>query len=130
MIGGRALLLLAFHFWKHILKKVSFLYDAGGERRFVSNYEPDHLLPFSGSVRAALPSWQGCTGCGLCDAAYGGGASVLAVVGAGVRDTSQLVAAARDAAALTDAEGLERAEAACPVGVPVRAVVAWVREAR
>ena len=77
-----AIALLAWHFWKHILLKVTFLYRRGGQNRFVENYREDRVFPVPASVRDRLPEWQACTGCGLCDAyAPHGEVSLMTLVG-------------------------------------------------
>lgn len=126
-MGLRSLVLLALHFWKHVLKKVTLTYRRGGSERFVANYRPDRLLPIEPQTRAALRSWQSCTACGICDAVYAKpGPSVMAIVAAGSRDFSVMPEVAADAARLDDRELLAAAGRACPMGVPIEQVVAYV----
>lgn len=128
-MGPKALLLLAIHFWKHVLKKVTFTYRAGGSERFISNYLPDRLLPLSPETRRALPSWQRCTACGLCDSVYDrAGVSLMGLVVSASRDFSEMQAAAPDAAYFDDTELLAAAEAACPEQVPIADVVAYLAD--
>lgn len=129
-MGLRSLLLLGLHFFKHVLSKLTFRYDRGGSKRFVRNYVPDRLLPLEAETRGALPRWQACIGCGLCDAAYGDASvSVMSIVVSAARDFSTLADASADAARLVDAARLAEAEVACPMGVPITDVVSYVAAA-
>lgn len=130
MLGWRAFWLLGFHFWRHILKKITFLYDRGGERRFVENYRPDRIFPVPEQARESLPEWQRCTACGLCDAvAARPEQSLMGLVVSGLRDFSAHTELAEDARHFTDVAALERAEQVCPSQVPIREVVHFLATA-
>ncbi len=129
MLGWKAFWLLAFHFWKHVFKKVTFMYDRGGEKRFVENYEPDRILPLPEDARAKLPQWQGCTACGICDAVYPADTSLMGLVVSGIRDFSAQPALSAEAAKFNDEDKLIAAERACPNAVPIREVVAHISRA-
>ena len=129
-MGFRSFVLLAFYFWRHVLKKLTFRYDRGGATRFIDNYEADRLLPVPGEVRSALPSWHGCIGCGICDAEYpDAGVSVMNIVASGMRDFSTMPYLSSDAAKLSDVSRLEAASRACPTSVPIPDVVAFIASA-
>ncbi len=122
-----AIALLAFHFWKHVLLKVTFLYRAGGEERFVGNYRPDRVLPVPARVRAGLPEWHGCIGCGLCDVfSPTTDVSVMTLVGAGLRDFTMREDVAREASTVLAAGRVEEMETICPVGVPINDVLRYL----
>lgn len=115
-----AIALLAFHFWKHILLKVTFLYRAGGEERFVGNYRPDRVLPVPARVRTDLPSWHACNGCGLCDALNPAPeVSVMTLIGSGLRDFTMREDVAAEAQMVLEAGPTSEMEAICPTSVPI-----------
>ena len=133
----RALGLLALHFWKHVFKKLTLTYSAGGKERFTSNYREDRLLGLEREERDALPSWQACIGCGLCDALCASSSAVPATrdvslsltMACGPRDFSHLPLIASDIAALTEGARCDDCGAcasACPTGVPIREVVRFL----
>ncbi|MFT6398927.1 MAG: ferredoxin [Bradymonadia bacterium] len=122
-----AIALLAFHFWKHIFLKVTFLYRAGGEERFVGNYRPDRVLPVPARVRANLPEWHSCVGCGLCDAVGPtSDISVMSLVGSGLRDFTMREDVAAEAAAVLEAGPTAKMEAICPTSVPIGDVLRYL----
>ena len=110
-----------------------------GRRRgladFQRSYAADRLPPMSPAQRRALPTFSGCIACGLCDIGEGARAAASGGAYTGVMDL--MLASGRsmpdyDAArSAFDAVGdarLAELERRCPVGVPMRAVAAFVRE--
>lgn len=134
MARFRALVLLGWHFILHWLSKLFFLYRRGGIERFRANYDADHLLPIATEDRPSMPDWQGCIGCGLCDALCPATPAILRHAGAtpqflmtaGSRDTSALVAAREEVTALLGCDACKACEDACPAGVPIRDVLGWI----
>jgi succinate dehydrogenase/fumarate reductase-like Fe-S protein len=66
----RRLLALAFLAWRAIVLHPIRVLLAGprGKERFLRNYAPEALVPYSAEDRALLPRFTGCIQCGLCDA--------------------------------------------------------------
>ncbi len=66
----RRLLALAFLAWRAIVLHPIRALLAGerGKKRFLRNYAPEALVPYSAEDRARLPRFSGCIQCGLCDA--------------------------------------------------------------
>lgn len=124
-MGGRALVLLAWHFVRHVLRKVTFRYDRGGSTRFLSNYASDGALPVVASDGVLLPSSQGCIGCGACDAHChaDGGVSVLMLLASGPRDLSALPLPEVSGLACSACAGCSTV---CPVGVPIAETLAYL----
>lgn len=138
-MNARALGLLALHFWKHVFRKLTFTYARGGSARFVENYRDDRLLGVDPEERAALPTWQACIACGLCDALCAASGSVPATrdvsvtltLASGPRDFSQLPLVGSDLALLASegrCDDCGACEDACPVGVPIRDVVRFLEK--
>ena len=89
--------------------------------RLLDTYAGDRLRPLTGEERDLLPELERCVNCGLCAFAAGrfGSIPLPQVVSAYLRDLPRLPEAAGDlAGSLPD---FAAAEAACPVGVPLRA---------
>jgi ferredoxin len=124
-MGGRALVLLAWHFLRHVLGKLTFRYDRGGAKRFLTNYAADGALPVSVHDAQLLPAAQQCIGCGMCDAHCHaeGGISVLVRMASGPRDLSELPLAAPEGLACTACAGCATV---CPVGVPIADTLAFL----
>ena len=66
----RRLLALFFLAWRAVVLHPIRAALAGprGRQRFLDNYVPEALVPYSISDRQALPRFSGCIQCGLCDA--------------------------------------------------------------
>jgi succinate dehydrogenase/fumarate reductase-like Fe-S protein len=66
----RRLLALFFLAWRAIVLHPvrSLLAGPRGRERFLLNYAPEALVPYSDDDRRALPRFTGCINCGLCDA--------------------------------------------------------------
>lgn len=121
-----AYLLLAWHFFLHVLKKVFFLYDRGGIERFRGHFDREGLAPLSKDEREMLAQWQSCIGCGLCEAVSSDlsvipeqrhmGPSLLAQ--GGLRDLSEsdLTLPSADAVEHLDCGELQ---GICPVDIPL-----------
>ncbi|MCA1826776.1 MAG: 4Fe-4S dicluster domain-containing protein [Myxococcales bacterium] len=66
----RRLLALFFLAWRavvlHPLRNA--LAGSRGKERFLENYAPEALVPYSAAERRVLPRFSGCIQCGLCDA--------------------------------------------------------------
>ncbi|MFT4702542.1 MAG: ferredoxin [Bradymonadia bacterium] len=130
---AKALPLLALHFIKHTLRKLTFTYRRGGSKRFLENYASEGLPPVDPATRTHISEWQSCIGCGLCDRLCPqshavpsvGGISLTELLAAATRDLSQLEAARADAQRVA-CDGCGACEDACPVGVPIRDVVTFL----
>jgi hypothetical protein len=129
----RALLLLAFALLRTLWRR------ARGERRpglerFRENYAEDGLTSLSAEDRGQMGDFGRCIACGRCDRDDGprivssGGQfqGTMSLVLAASRSMPDFAAAARSFAYLDDA-ALERKEALCPTGVPLRRLAAFVR---
>jgi ferredoxin len=95
-------------------------------RRLLAQYRGDHLVPLTEGERALLPAMSRCINCGLCAFAAGrlGQVTLPDLASAYLRDYPRLPAAAEDIRGpLPD---FTAAEAACPVGVPLRDVARMV----
>ena len=66
----RRLLALFFLAWRAVVLHPirSALAGARGKARFLANYAPEALVPYSLEQRKKLPRFAGCIQCGLCDA--------------------------------------------------------------
>ena len=129
----KALLLLALALLRTLWRR------ARGERRpglesFRANYADDGLSAVSASDRAQMGDFGRCIACGRCDrddgpriaASKGQYPGTMNLVLAATRSMPDFAAAARSFAHLNDAD-LERKEALCPTGVPLRRLAAFVR---
>lgn len=129
-----ATILLGWHFLLHYVKKLTFVYDPGGLEQFRENFDDEGLGSLSAEDREALADWQRCIGCGLCEAACPelsvipenrhAGPRYLAM--AAMRDLSEpdLSIPATD---VLDSCDCERAEAVCPVDIPIDDIAAFLR---
>ena len=132
-MNTKALPLLAWHFIKHTLRKLTFTYRRGGSKRFLENYASEGLPPVSSDVRSELARWQSCIACGLCDRLCPQSGAVPAatqsplteLLAAATRDLSQTDAARRDAQGVI-CESCGACADACPTGVPIRGVVTFL----
>lgn len=133
----KALLLLGSNFFMHVVSRVTFTYDRGGERRFRANFDHQGLLSVDGRGRELLPAWQRCVACGLCDAvcpellggvAEGRFVGPQAVASGMVRDLSTQAHNAEELQALARCEGCTECEGMCPVGIPLRDLAGWLTE--
>lgn len=105
------------------------------ERRFLAQYGGDGLAPLSADTRRRLPAFEGCIACGLCNALCTTLATAPRQVFCG---PSWLATTARGFPEMRDFSGHVEAyaacgdcracEAACPTGVPLRDLAAFVRE--
>lgn len=94
--------------------------------RLVETYRPDRLRPLTADERVLLPEMGRCINCGLCAFAAGrfGTINLPDLASAYARDLPRLPDAASDLnGPLPD---FAAAEAACPVGVPLRAIARMV----
>lgn len=66
----RRLLALWFLAWRAVVLHPIRVAFAGpnGKKRFLANYAPEALVPYSLQDRALLPRFGGCIQCGVCDA--------------------------------------------------------------
>lgn len=118
--------LLAWHFFLHMLKKITFLYDRGGMERFRGHFDREGLAPISSDERQLLARWQSCIGCGLCEAV----SDELAVIPeqrhmgpallaqSGVRDLSISDLALPSADAIDELD-CDELRGICPVDIPL-----------
>ena len=128
-----ALVLLAWHFLLHYLKKATLLYDPGGLDQFRDNFDEEGLASLSAQERESLQQWERCIGCGLCEAAC----SDLSVIPdnrhagprfvamCAMRDLSEADDALPSADAL-DVCDCEAVEEVCPVDIPICDIAAFL----
>ena len=66
----RRLLALFFLAWRAVVLHPLRAALAGprGKAKFLANYAPEGLVPYTREERRALPRFSGCIQCGLCDA--------------------------------------------------------------
>lgn len=129
----KALLMLAAAFAVALLRRI-LLRRGDGIAAFRSNYDADGLPPVAPEERAALPAFQRCIACGLCDRgeaeriARSGGAyrGLMALVLAGSRSMPDYRAAAYSFTFVDD-DALAEKEKICPTRVPFRELARFVR---
>ena len=124
----KALWLLGWHFFLHWLRKLTFLYDRGGIKRFRGNFDREGLVPLDEQERELLPRWQACIGCGLCEAVCpdlraipdGRHTGPAYLAHSAVRDLSEARMAIHAAELLARCQdGCRDCEDICPTGVPL-----------
>jgi succinate dehydrogenase/fumarate reductase-like Fe-S protein len=133
----RRLLALFFLAWRAIVLHPirSLLAGPRGRERFLLNYAPEALVPYSAQDRAALPRFSGCINCGLCDAIcplmpilpkrQWRGPSVFAV--AYSRATPELRHLRAPIALLDKCGTCSACQQICPRGVPLLEIFAFTR---
>jgi len=133
----KAVLLLGSNFFMHVISRVTFTYDRGGERRFRANFDHQGLIPVDARARELLPAWQRCVACGLCDAVCpellggvsdGRFAGPQAVASGMFRDLSTQALNGPELEALSRCEGCDHCENMCPVEIPLRDLARWLTE--
>ena len=129
----KALLMLTIAFAIALLRRLVGR-RGHGISDFRNNYDADGLPPVTAKERAALPEFQRCIACGLCDRgeadriARSGGAyrGTMALVLAGSRSMPDYRAAAYSWSFVDD-DVLAEKERVCPTGVPFRKLSSFVR---
>jgi succinate dehydrogenase/fumarate reductase-like Fe-S protein len=128
LLGWRAVL------W-HPVKNAFKPDDEKGKARFLKNYAPEGLVPYSPEERARLPEYMKCVACGFCDAvcpllreapraAFPG---PMRIALAHARATPDLVHV-REAVARADAcVHCTACQDACPRGVPLKEMFSFAR---
>jgi hypothetical protein len=105
-----------------------------GLERFKENYAEDGLSSLSAGDRAQMADFSRCIACGRCDrddgrrisASGGQFQGTMSLVLAASRSMPDFAAAARSLGYLSEVD-LERKEALCPTGVPLRRLAAFFR---
>ena len=122
-------LLLALSLIKTLFVRYLLPQPHEGLRAFHEKFADDRLLPLSTTQRDLMPELSGCIGCGRCSALAGPALEnrPMAFVLAGLRSMPEYDAAAKQVATLTD-EQLEQLEFRCPVQLPFKSAVDFVRE--
>jgi ferredoxin len=131
-----SLFALGVHFVLHLLR-LPWRRSGEGERRFLGAYGAEGLWPLTAADRAALPAFDRCIACGLCNAVCEklaaprrlfGGPFALAAQARAMPDFGAFSA---HAAFDPDCTDCARCESVCPTGVPLRElgrlVAAWPR---
>jgi formate hydrogenlyase subunit 6/NADH:ubiquinone oxidoreductase subunit I len=131
-MGFKSFFVLGFYFFVHLLKKMFFLYQPGGETRLLENFREDRILPVSAEDRAVLAAWQRCTACGLCQAACPsliGTAErpnqwldINSLIQCQWRDPTAVALVREKARALAECKSCQACEDACPERIPLRAL--------
>ncbi len=96
--------------------------DNGGERRFLENYSGEGMKPLSEGDERLVRALGACIYCGLCEA-------VCPTPVDRWTSFSRALASAAEARASVPAEcpeGCKACEAACPTGVPLREIPAFL----
>lgn len=119
---------------KHPLRLMFSTDERPGAQRFLDNYAPEGLIPFTLEERRVLATASRCIHCGLCDAydpalaaqpkTRFDGPSAIPLAWA--RATPDLPRARAALAALDD-DALSRAEKVCPTRVPLRQLAQTLR---
>lgn len=122
--------------WALVRTLLRLLFRRGrrGIAAFRANYDADRLPPVSAEERALMASFGRCIACGRCDVGEGRRIAaqpgryrgVMALVLSGSRSMPDAWAAAREVEGLTTAILVEK-ERDCPVGVPLGALLRFVR---
>lgn len=130
----KALLLLAIALVVTLVRRLVSR-KGTGIRAFRENYDADGLPPVTEVERAAMPTFQRCIACGLCDRgeaeriAASGGAyrGMMALVLSGSRSMPDYRAAAYSFSFVTEQVLLEK-EKVCPTHVAFRELARFVRD--
>ena len=134
----RRLLALFFLAWRAVVLHPLRAALAGprGKQRFLDNYAPEALVPYTAAERRVLPRFSGCIQCGLCDAicplvprlpkADWRGPSLFAV--AYSRATPELKQLRKPIALLDECGTCSACHTVCPRGVPLLEIFAFTRQ--
>ena len=133
----KRLLALLFLAWRAIVLHPIRALLAGpkGRERFLLNYAPEALIPYSAEERLLLPRFSGCINCGVCDAicplvpqlpkAQWRGPSLFAV--AYSRATPELSHLRTPIALLEKCGTCDLCQRNCPRGVPLLQIFAFTK---
>jgi succinate dehydrogenase/fumarate reductase-like Fe-S protein len=123
-----ALLSLA---WRLLVHLACAPFRRTGLPKFRENYEADGIFALDAEERAVFETFSRCIGCGLCDARcaaldLAGRLSPSALAMTESRSLPDLDATTAHAGRYLDCTNCELCEAACPTGVPLRRLAAFV----
>lgn len=130
----KAWLLLTFALLRTVLRRL-FSRRGRGLAAFRENYDADALPPVSPAERAAMPGFQRCIACGLCDrneaeriAASGGAYRGLMALVLGASRSMPDFRAAAYSFSFVPEQVLAEKEQLCPTAVPFREIARFVRD--
>lgn len=122
----RAPMLLGWHAVRWLAGGAQFWRGTHARAEFEQNYEADGIRPLTAEERDAIPEWQACTACGLCDLACPEAKGPMLVVAGMQRDIPRHRHYRTAAVPVTECGSCDDCEQFCPVGVPIREVARFV----
>ncbi|MHB8573422.1 MAG: hypothetical protein ACYDAY_10820 [Candidatus Dormibacteria bacterium] len=118
---------LALQYAAHQAARVTGRAGGGGLARFVQLYREDRLMGIGSLDRREFAGFGRCLSCGLCEFAFSGpGVGPQAMASEVTRAFPDLLDAVEDLGRL-EPEALRAAEAICPAGVPLTALLRFTQ---